>query len=263
MKYLDKETFLHRLDPRTKILVGLMVAILIVVLRNPPGLFMLFGAVLVLFGILRPSRSTIKVMVIIMLTALIFTMTSQGFFYMREPRTVIITLLSPDAGFWGNITGGIVLYREGILYGALQSLRLFSAMLLSAVIVMSTYPSDLLLGMEHMGMPERIGFMITVSIRFIPSLAEEAKRILLAQRMRGLNVKGVRGWFRAFYRLLPALIIDSLRNARRIALAAEVRAFTGKRTRSKELTFSLRDWTFLGFSFTGMFMLILYQVVWS
>lgn len=263
MKYLDKETFLHRLDPRTKILAGLMVAVLIVVLRNPPGLFMLFGAVLVLFGILRPAGSTIKAMTIIMLTTLIFTMTSQGFFYAREPRTVIFTILSPATGSLGNITGGIELYREGIIYGALQSLRLFSAMLLSAVIVMSTYPSDLLLGMESMGMPQRIGFIITISIRFIPSLAEESKRILLAQRMRGLNVKGVRGWFRAFYRLLPTLIIDSLRNARRIALAAEVRAFTGKRTRLKELNFSMRDWTFLGIFFAGMFMLILYQVVWS
>ncbi|MGP8153886.1 MAG: energy-coupling factor transporter transmembrane component T family protein [Smithella sp.] len=261
MKYLDKETFIHRLDPRTKIILGLMVAILIVVLKNPLGLLLLFSSVLILFGILRPAKRTIKAMLIIMVTALVFTMISQGFFYTLEPRTIIITILSPYAGLPGKITGGIVLYREGIIYGALQSLRLFSAMLLSAVIVMSTYPSDLLLGMESMGMPERIGFVITVSIRFIPSLSDEARRIFLAQRMRGLKVKGIRGWFRAFYRLLPPLIIDSLRNARRIALAAEVRAFNGNRTKLKELKFSLRDWTFLGFSTAGMFMLILCQEI--
>jgi energy-coupling factor transport system permease protein len=200
-------------------------------------------------------------MLIIMITTLVFTMTSQGFFYSFEPRTIIITILSPDSGFLGNITGGISLYREGIIYGALQSLRLFSAMLLSAVIVISTYPSELLLGMESMGMPKRISFVIMVSIRFIPSLLEEARRIILAQRLRGLKVKGVIGWFRAFYRLLPPLIIDSLRNARRIALAAEVRAFTGERTNLKELLFSSRDWAFLGFSAAGMFMLILCQEI--
>ena len=261
MKYLDKTTFMHRLDPRTKIILGLMVAILIVVLKNPSELFLLFFAVLILFGILRPAKNTIKAMFIIMITALFFTMISQGFFYSLEPRTIIITILSPNSGFLGNITGGISLYREGIIYGALQSLRLFSAMLLSAVIVMSTYPSDLLLGMESMGMPKRIGFVITVSIRFIPSLLDGARRILLAQRLRGLKVKGIRGWFRAFYRLLPPLIIDSLRNARRIALAAEVRAFTGKRTNLKELIFSPRDWTFLGLSTAGMFVLILCQEI--
>jgi energy-coupling factor transport system permease protein len=261
MKYLDKKTCLHRFDPRTKILLGLMVAILIVVLKNPLELFLLCFAVLILFGILRPAKSTVKAMFIIMITTLIFTMTSQGFFYSFEPRTIIITILPPDSGFLGNITGGISLYREGIIYGALQSLRLFSAMLLSAVIVMSTYPSDLLLGMESMGMPKRIGFVITVSIRFIPSLFDAARRILMAQRLRGLKVKGLMGWFRAFYRLLPPLIIDSLRNARRIALAAEVRAFTGKRTNLKELTLSSRDWTFLGLSTAGMFMLILCQEI--
>jgi energy-coupling factor transport system permease protein len=224
-------------------------------------LFLLCFAVLILFGILRPAKSTVKAMFIIMITTLIFTMTSQGFFYSFEPRTIIITILPPDSGFLGNITGGISLYREGIIYGALQSLRLFSAMLLSAVIVMSTYPSDLLLGMESMGMPKRIGFVITVSIRFIPSLLDAARRILLAQRLRGLKVKGLMGWFRAFYHLLPPLIIDSLRNARRIALAAEVRAFTGKRTNLKELTLSSRDWTFLGLSTAGMFILILCQEI--
>ena len=261
MKYLDKETLMHRLDPRAKIILGLMVAMLIVVLKNPLELLLLFLAVLILFGILRPARSTVKAMAVIMGTALFFTMISQGFFYTLEPRTVIITILSPEAGFLGNITGGISIYREGIIYGALQSLRLFSAMLLSAVIVMSTYPSDLLLGMENMGMPKRIGFVITVSIRFIPSLLDEARRILLAQRLRGLKVKGVRGWFRAYYRLLPPLIIDSLRSARRIALAAEVRAFTGKRTNLKQLTFSPRDWAFLGLSTAGMFLLILVQEI--
>jgi energy-coupling factor transport system permease protein len=113
--------------------------------------------------------------------------------------------------------------------------------------------------MECLGVPERIGFVVTVSIRFLPVLMDEAGRILLAQKLRGLNVKGVRGAFRAFRHLLPPLIIDSLRSARRTALAAEVRAFTGKRTRVKELKFSPRDWGTLGFSAVVMVLLILYQ----
>lgn len=259
MKYLDKETFLHCLDPRAKILLGLLGAILIVVLKTPAALFLLFVTVLTAFGFLRPRLRTIRTTVMLMATALCFTMISQGFFYTLEPRTSILTILPADSGILGTITGGIALYREGILYGALQSLRLFSAMLLSAVIVMSTYPADLLLGMEGLGVPERISFVITVSIRFLPSLIDEAGRILLTQKMRGLNVKGVRGGFRACRYLLTPLIIDSLRNARRMALAAEVRAFTGKRTKVRELRFVMRDWVVLGVSSVGMILLILYQ----
>ncbi len=263
MKYLDKETFLHLLDPRAKIVLGLLGAVLIVVLRTPFGLFLLFAVLLGAFGLLRPARGTVRTTAVLMVTALCFTMISQGFFYGLEPRTVIMTLVAPESGLLGRITGGIAIYREGILYGALQSLRLFSAMLLSAVIVMSTYPSDLLLGMERLGVPGRIGFLVTVSIRFLPALIDEANRILLAQKLRGLDLKGVRGGFRACRYLLPPLIIDSLRNARRIALAAEVRAFTGKKTPVRELRFSPRDWLVLGFSTTGMVLLVMFQGAFS
>ncbi len=260
MKYLDKKTFLHRLDPRAKIILGFMAAILVVVLKTPITLFCLFLTVTVAFGLLHPAWRTIRTMMMLMATALCFTMISQGFFYNLEPRSAIFTILTADSGMLGHLTGGIALYREGIIYGMLQSLRLFSAMLLSAIIVMSTYPSDILLGMEGLGVPGRISFIVTVSIRFLPVLLDEAGRILLAQKLRGLDVKGVRGGFRAFRYLLPPLIIDSLRNARRTALAAEVRAFTGKRTKVRELRFALRDWTVLGFSGAGMIILILCQV---
>jgi len=261
MKYLDKDTFLHRLDPRTKIILGLMSAMLIVMLKTPPVLLCLFLAVLFLFGSLRPSRRTVRTVVMLMVTALCFTMISQGFFYGLHPRSPVLTVLPSDSGIVGSMTGGIVLYREGLVYGAIQSLRLFSAMLLSAVIVMSTYPSDLLLGMEKLGIPERIGFVVTVSIRFLPILLEEAGRILLAQKLRGLRVKGVRGGFRAFRHLLPPLIIDSLRNARRMAIAAEIRAFTGRRTKVRELKFSGADWLFLTFSAVAAVMLVIGQEV--
>jgi len=236
-----------------------MGAVLIVILKTPSALFLLFMALLIVFGLLRPPLRAVRTSAVLMFTALSFTMITQGFFYYFEPRTPILTLLSKDSGLLGNLTGGIALYREGILYGAVQSLRLFSAMLLSSVIVMTTYPYDLLLGLEYLGVPERIGFMVTVSIRFLPALLEEAGRILTAQRLRGLNVKGVRGGFLALRHLLPPLVINSLRNARRISLAAEVRAFSGKRTRVRELRFTWRDWMVLGLAGTSVVFLVLFQ----
>ena len=127
MKYLDKETFMHRLDPRTKILLGFMVAILIVVLKNPSELFLLFFSVLILFGILRPAKNTIKAMFIIMITALFFTMISQGFFYSLEPRTIIITILSPKSGISGKYNRwNLSIQRGHHLRGAAEPPAFFS-----------------------------------------------------------------------------------------------------------------------------------------
>jgi len=242
MRYLDKDTIFHWLDPRTKIFLSLACACLIVILDKPMSLLVLFITILFGFILLKPPFSYVKLATYLMAIAFVATIISQGLFYYFEPKTPLVTILPAEFGLLGRITGGIYLYKEGLIYGAVQSMRLFSAMLLGMIIVMTTYPSELILGLNRLGVSERVGFMLTVSIRFLPALVEEAKRILIAQRLRGLRLKGISGAFKGFCFLLLPLIIDSLRSARRIALAAEVRAFSGKRTSVKSLKFSLLDW---------------------
>ena len=242
MRYVSKATPFHSLDPRTKILMSLACACLIVILNTPMSLFCLFAVLLLAFFSVKPTLSVVKTTFYLMAMAMVATVISQGVFYYFEPRTALFTIIPEDAGFFGRLTGGISVYREGLIYGAVQSMRLLSATLLSMVIVMSTYPSDLILGLKKLGVPEKLGFMLTVSIRFLPTLGEEAKRILIAQRLRGLRLKGLRGSIRGFRFLVEPLIIDSLRKARRIALAAEVRGFTGRRTETKNLRFLRMDW---------------------
>ena len=245
MRYISRATPFHNLDPRTKILMSLACACLIVILNTPISLFCLFVVLLLAFFSIKPPFSVVKTTLYLMAIAMVATMISQGFFYYFQPRTPLVTIIPEDAGLFGRLTGGISVYREGLIYGAVQSMRFFSATLLSMIIVMSTYPSDLILGLKKLGVPEKIGFMLTVSIRFLPVLAEEAKRILVAQRLRGLRIKGLRGSIRGFRFLIEPLIIDSLRKARRIALAAEVRGYTGKRTEIKKLHFFWMDWVAL------------------
>lgn len=221
--------------------MSLACGVLIIVLQKPASLALLALSLLMIFLLLRPPAGSVKTALTIMGIAFAGTVLSQGVFYGFEPRTPLLTILPPEAGLAGRLTGGVVFYQEGIAYGAVQSLRLFSALLLSTVIVMTTYPSDLILGLKRLGLPDKIGFMALVSLRFMPALFDAAGRIILAQRLRGLKTKGVRGAFRAFRYLLSPLIIDSLRTARRIALAAEVRAYTGRRRAVKTLMFSRTD----------------------
>jgi len=259
MKFVNRNTLFHRLDPRTKIAMSLMCACLIVVLRTPEGLLVLFSILLATFFFARPPVAYVKTLMYLMGIAVIFTVISQGFFYYFEPKTSILTIVPENWGWIGKMTGGLAIYREGLIYGAVQSLRLCSAMVLSMTIVMTTYPSDLILGLERIGVPEKVGFVVTVSIRFLPAIIEEAKRILIAQKLRGLSVKGVRGGFEVMRYLLPPLIIDSLRHARRIALAAAVRAYTGERTHIRTLRFSRTDWIAVVIStFITLFLVFFY-----
>ena len=241
MRYVAKNTIFHQLDPRTKIFLSIVCACLIVILNEPLSLFLLFVVILCAFLSIKPPLSYIKIAGYLIFFAFVGTIISQGLFYYFEPKTPLITILPSDFGFLGHITGGIYLYKEGLIYGSVQSMRMFVSILLGFIIVMTTYPSELILGLNKLGVSEKIGFMLMVSIRFLPSLIEEAKRILIAQRLRGLRLKGIRGAFKGLRVLLVPLVIDSLRTARRIALAAEVRGFCGKRNPAKRLQFSLWD----------------------
>jgi len=153
------------------------------------------------------------------------------------------------------------MYKEGLIYGAVQSFRLITATTLALLIVLTTHPSDLILGLIKLGLPQRISFMLMVSIRFLPSVIEEAKRILIAQKLRGQSHKGMKGALNGFWHLTIPLIINCLRSARQIALAAEVRAFNQKRSFSKELKFTWIDPLILTIGFFVSFLLIYVDLI--
>jgi len=251
MKYLDRKTMFHHLDPRTKIILSIGCAALIIIFKTPLSLFILFIILFLCFLSMKPPVSYIKNIIRIMAIACFVTTISQGFFYYFEPKTPLIVFVEKNSGLLGRITGGIAFYIEGMEYGIIQSMRLFSATLISMIIVMSTHPSHLLLGLKKFGISEKIGFALTISIRFLPMLIEEAKRIMIAQRLRGLKMNGIKGNFKRFHYLVVPLIIDSLRQGRKTALAAEVRGFRGKRTEIKILKFTWLDGGILFITATG------------
>lgn len=103
------------------------------------------------------------------------------------------------------------------------------------------HPSDLILALNKLKLPKKMSFILTLSIRFLPSLIEEAKRILIAQQLKGLNLKGFKGATKSFYHLIIPLVINSLQTARKIAISAEIRGFSGDRNPVKEMKFSSLD----------------------
>jgi len=236
----------HQIDPRTKIIISGLAAILVVILKNPYHLFFLYLLFLIFYLLIKPPKANNKLIMFLTASIVIGTMISQGFFYYFEPKTKIFTILP-----------GLSLCREGIFYGAIQSLRMLVVLMVGFVIVLTTHPSDLIFALTRFKLPEKASFMLTLSIRFLPSLLGEARRILIAQQLRGLKLKGIKGTVKSFYHLSIPLVINSLRTARKIALAAEVRGFSGRRNSVKESKFSLLDGTVFLFFFT-IFLLLIY-----
>jgi energy-coupling factor transport system permease protein len=232
--YFDCPSPVHALDPRVKIAWSVVVSLLAVVLGHPLLLGGLFALTIVPWCLVRPPLARLRLLLALAGTTVLGTMISQGFFYGFEPRTELITLLP-----------GLSLCKEGVVYGAVVSLRLLSVLAAGALVVFTTHASDLILALTKLRIPQSFAFMLTLALRFLPETIEQGKRILAAQRLRGAGGKGLLSAYRRFRLLVVPLLAVSLRSARQVALAAEVRAYSSNRVPSRALRFALADWAVL------------------
>lgn len=119
----DAAVWAQRLDGRTKLLGLFLVAVLAIVVDNPRTLFLLFTATLLLHLFARTSVYKWQVLAILLLLGLWGSMFSQALFFAQTPRTPLFVLIEPTVPVLGSITGGLYVYREGVVYGAVQGLR--------------------------------------------------------------------------------------------------------------------------------------------
>ncbi|MGO8748124.1 MAG: energy-coupling factor transporter transmembrane component T family protein [Thermoguttaceae bacterium] len=233
--YLDRISPIHRLDPRVKIAWSVIVSLLAMILGQPAFLAGLLVLTLLPWFLVRPPLARLRALFILVVLTVLGTMISQGFFYGLEPRTELLQLMP-----------GLSLCREGVVYGAVVSLRLLSVMSAGVLAILATHASEMILALTKLRVPHWFAFMLTLALRFLPETVEQGKRILVAQQLRGAGRSGFTSVWHRFRFLVVPLLGASLRSARQVALAAEVRAYSPQRVPSEDLRLSLVDWVLLG-----------------
>ena len=237
-QYFPGTSFLHQLDPRCKIIATLIVIVAIFLAGSLPAYGLITVFILLCFFISHlPLKLILKSLkplwVIIILTMGIHVFTTSG--------TVIWQ--------WGILH----ITWEGIRQGALMTARLIYLIVFPSLLTYTTSPIVLTDGIEHLLNPfRRIGvpahelaMMMTIALRFIPTLLEETDRIMKAQTARGANFTSgsimQRG--RNMIPLLVPLFVSAFRRADDLATAMEARCYRGGegRTRMHELAYTFRD----------------------
>ena len=237
-QYFPGTSFLHQLDPRCKIIATLIVIVAIFLAGSLPAYGLITVFILLCFFISHlPLKLILKSLkplwVIIILTMGIHVFTTSG--------TVIWQ--------WGILH----ITWEGIRQGALMTARLIYLIVFSSLLTYTTSPIVLTDGIEHLLNPfRRIGvpahelaMMMTIALRFIPTLLEETDRIMKAQTARGANFTSGRIMERGrnMIPLLVPLFVSAFRRADDLATAMEARCYRGGegRTRMHELAYTFRD----------------------
>jgi energy-coupling factor transport system permease protein len=150
---------------------------------------------------------------------------------------------------WGRLT----ITREGLVLALSAIVRLVLLIMTASLLTLTTSPIILTDGMERLlrpfariGLPaHELALMMTIALRFIPTLAEEMQRIIRAQAARGgdFTTGGLMNRLRALIPVLVPLFVAAFRRADELATAMEARGYRGGegRTRMKELAFTALD----------------------
>ena len=260
MKYQKIDTVIHRLNPFAKILYSIIVSVLVVLLKTPLQLCFLTVITFCVLLLARPKFIRLKGLMYALGAVVITTSVSQAFFYYFEPRTALVTIINKNTPVIGMITGGIYIYKEGIVYGLIQSLRILSVMFMATTVVISTHPSQMIMALNKLRIPKELSFIIATSIRFLPHMIEDTKRIWTAIRLKGFKLTNASNSIKAFKYVLSPLIINSLRQARLVALAAEVRGYSFRESSHKE-KISLLRFNTLELVTISFFIILLYVAI--
>ncbi|MBE6635300.1 MAG: energy-coupling factor transporter transmembrane protein EcfT [Ruminococcaceae bacterium] len=244
---------IHRLDPRTKILLTTLFIVAVFLANSAVGFAALLLGVLLLIACSKISfrvilRGIKPVIYVLIFTALINVFVTKG-----EGEPLLSFYI-------------IKIYKEGIIRAVFMALRVI--LLITGTSVLLTYttsPISLTDGIESLFSPlKRIGIpvhvfamMMTIALRFIPTLVEETEKIMNAQKSRGADFSSgsLVKRAKALIPILLPLFISSFNRADELATAMECRCYRGDKNRTKLVKLQYRGidalWMLIGLIFLG------------
>ncbi len=258
-QYVPGESFIHKLDPRIKILLSIIYIIDLFLVNSFKGYIFIIGFTL---------------------TAIIVSKVPFSYIYKGLKPIFILLIITALLNIF--MTGGaqgqvplwqwkfLKVYKQGLVLAAFMIIRLVFLIIGTSLLTLTTSPIELTDGLEKLlnpfkkfGLPaHELAMMMTIALRFIPTLMDETDKIMKAQMARGADFETGNLFSRAknLIPLLVPLFISSFRRADELAMAMEARCYRGGdgRTRMKILKLENRD-----FIAVTIMMLLVVVSVWS
>lgn len=238
-QYYPTSSPIHKMDPRTKLFSAIIFIVAIFLCESFYSYAVCYGFLLIVILVSRvPLLSilkTIKAVVFIVL----FTFILNLFFYKEG---------EPLFSWWI-----FSMTLEGVFYSIKTALRIIFLVISTSMITFTTTPMALTDGMESILSPLKkikipvhdIALIMSIALRFIPTLMEEVDKIIMAQKARGAHFDngGLIKRAKAMLPIIIPLFVSTFRRADELAMALDSRCYnaTENRTKMKSLKFGLVD----------------------
>jgi energy-coupling factor transport system permease protein len=242
-KYIPIDSPIHRLDPRAKLLalLGMLIAVFIPASWYGYGLLAIILLIVLKMAKIKLSfiLKSFKPMMFMMIFLLVINIISnkEGYVLLQLPF--------------------ITIYSEAIFNTLYIVVRLILMIMVTTLLTATTKPLEMTLGIEYLlkpfgriGLPyHEVAMMISIALRFIPTIIDEATRIMNAQKSRGVDFDEgkLKEKIGAIVSLIVPLFSSAFIRADELALAMEARAYvpSAPRTRYKQLRYQGRDYVLL------------------
>jgi energy-coupling factor transport system permease protein len=230
--YLDYKTFLHRRDARTKILAFLIIFIGVVQFEHPLWLIPTLVIVFAFLFISRSLKNLLRIWFILVVLAL-SSLILWNIFSVGETQL-----------FW-------FIQVESLLFSINRIVLIFSLITMGVVLISTTRNEELVMGMIKLGLPYRVGFAISTSLRLVPTIVSSLLTISQAQRSRGLDLESgsIPQRVRKFLPVLVPVFISTIRSTNIFGMALESRGFGARKDRTfyLQMEFTPADYAVLLF----------------
>ena len=241
-QYYPTKSFVHSMDPRAKLVLTIAYIVAIFLADNFFGLaaVILFLALAVIFS--RVPFGSVLRSVKMILFIIVFTAILNLFFYTAGEELHVLWQ-------WKII----VISWEAIINMVFLALRLFLLVMGTSVLTLTTTPIALTDGIESLLTPlkwirfpvHELALIMSIALRFIPTLVDETNRIVSAQKARGADFEtgGLIRRAKAMIPVLVPLLVSAFRRAEDLGDAMDARCYSGSkgRTKYKKLKFTWRD----------------------
>jgi energy-coupling factor transport system permease protein len=217
--YLDRETFVHRLDPRTKI-------------------FLLIGAFALAFVFINPLYQ-----VVVLAVTLFFGYLAKSLVNLKRIWFILFMIAVMTIILWSIFGSGetplfLFVEQEALFYGIGVAFRIDIMIIAGMIFLSTTRNEEIATGLVRLGIPYRFAFAISTALRLVPTIAATGSTIGQAQRSRGLDLESgnMIQRIRKHTPLLVPVFVSTIRSTNVFSMALESKGFGA----SKERTYFLR-----------------------
>lgn len=260
--YEPKQSLIHRLDPRLKVIYPVLMGLLSVFL-NWNYVYLLVSFALIPWILLRPSAKRLRVVITMVAIPVIGLIWSQGLFHTIGNGTITnstpdhLLYVFPPTLSWVGTPG---LSASGLLFGVQQSGRTMAGVLAALLLLFTTTPSEVVWAFYKFRLPAQAGLAFSAALRFLPQMMERMTVLLQVVQVRGYDLTiprwwEVRQWPGYLWRVCACipivtipLLIGALRTTSVMAMVVDARAFSSqpRRTTLREHRGTLADYLALG-----------------